>query len=96
MAMTWEEIASERMKEINRLRGIVRELNYMGEPQKVYVFIGMYGGLKEKVSVFRNFDNAKSEFEAFTETPWETFEENEKIFEGSDYEGSTIYEIELK
>ena len=78
MAMEWEEIAEERMREISRLRSVVRECNAVIERKNEMLFQVIEHAREQakfKFSewkdaddwLFSNFDIAKDELEEIYE-----------------------------
>jgi len=66
---------------------------------KVYVFVGMCGGIIDKVEVFAAEPDAISAWEKYTDVNWDEWCETDKsVYDellGDDYDGTTICESEM-
>jgi len=57
---------------------------------KVYVFIGLFGGIVERVETRRDFEKAKEDFLEFTGVPYNSLDDI-----GEKYNGSGIWENDI-
>ena len=58
---------------------------------KLYIFVGMYNGLNDRVEPYANEADAEKAWEDYTEHKFSDFEEDNYLLEHTKYEGSTIY-----
>lgn len=63
---------------------------------QVFVFIGMFQGLNDKIKVYSNTRDAEAAWSSYTGVDYSEFERDDSILDGTKYEGSTIFLSEMK
>jgi hypothetical protein len=58
---------------------------------ELYIFIGMFQGINDRIEPYLNEADAKKAWSDYTETPYSDFEKDNRILDGTRYEGSTVY-----
>ena len=61
----------------------------------LYIFVGMYDGVNDKIEPYVNEADADKAFEDYTGHSYPDFEEDSSLLEYTKYEGSTIYSVDF-
>jgi len=62
---------------------------------KLYIFVGMYDGVNDRVEPYINESDAEKAWSDYTQQDYAAFEEDGCILEHSKYEGSYIYSVDF-